>query len=139
MGLPETARKKLHSGHFQTRSFLHRETAMVLGTKCDCMANKGMCCSHQAVSQGYSGQGCTDVSCSWNSGTSQNVVPDTVENLRLEYGLPQKTMSRLSTALETDADVIKHFSTGVLKDLSAIPGTILHHVVTAQEHTCTLP
>ena len=25
------------------------------------------------------------------------------------------------------------------QDLSAIPGTILHHVVTAQEHTCTLP
>ena len=107
---------------------LCRETADIQSVKCDCMANKGKCCSHvagvictlyellQGVIRGYTGQACTNTACVWNSGTSQNVLPDTVENIRSACGSQPKSMVRIPTALETDADVINDFSTGILHD-----------------------
>lgn len=41
-------------------------------------------------------------------------------------------MSVISTAFETDDKVIAHFSAPDMVGLSMVPGTILHHVLTAQ-------
>ena len=120
---------------------LQREHAKVIGTKCDCMANQGRCCSHvvgflykinQAVIKGLTGIACTDTTCAWNSSTSQNVLPDTVENIRAADDTVSKSTFVMTTCLETDDDVIKHFTSGAMAGLASVPGTIMNHVITAK-------
>lgn len=118
-----------------------REHAKVIGSKCDCMANRGRCCSHvagflykinQAVIKGLTGIACTDTTCAWNNSTSQNVLPDTVENIRAADDTTSKSTFVMTTCLETDDDVIKHFTSGAMAGLASIPGTIMNHVIMAK-------
>lgn len=120
---------------------LQRLDGRVVHVHCDCMANKGKCCSHTAgvlykikyaVTHGLTGVSCTDKLCAWNQSTLKNVIPDTVENIQGPAHAPKKNMSVTSLAFETDADVIQHFSSPELAGLAMIPGSILHHVLTAQ-------
>jgi len=118
---------------------LERKNGKVVDVHCDCMANRGKCCSHtagllyklkDAVSRGFTGTACTDQLCAWNQSTWTNVVPDTIENIQ---GPDHEgtSMKAISMAFETDAQVIQHFSSPELAGLAMIPGSILHQVLTA--------
>lgn len=119
---------------------IQRDKAEILEVKCDCMANQGRCCSHtaglaykinQAALKGYIGVACTDVECLWNKSTSTNVLPDSVENIRAGDNTVAKSTFAITTAFETDEDVIRHLTTNPVAGLAAIPGTILNHVLKA--------
>lgn len=123
---------------------IQRENCKVLEVVCDCMASRGKCFSHtagllykikDATTRGFTGLACTDTACAWNSSTCDNVVPETVENMQTQRSGPRKSMSVISTAFLTDENVIGHFSAPDMVGLSMVPGTILHHVLTAQPHT----
>lgn len=129
------------NNHHNVELTLQRKDGKVVGVNCDCMANRGKCCSHtagllykvkDAVTQGFTGTACTDKVCAWNQSTWKNVVPDTVENIQGPDHGHRKSMKVTATAFETDADVIQHFSSPEMAGLAMIPGTILHHVLTAQ-------
>ncbi|XP_041839030.1 uncharacterized protein LOC121638361 [Melanotaenia boesemani] len=120
---------------------LQRRDGKVVNVDCDCMANRGKCCSHTAgvlykmkyvVTQGLTGVSCSDKLCAWNQSTWKNVLPDTIENIRRPDHAHRESMKLTTKAFESDADVIQHFSSPQLAGLAMIPGTILHHVLTAQ-------
>ena len=107
------------------------------------MAGRGKCCSHtagllykvkDASVRGFTGLACTDTACAWNRSTCDNVVPETVENMQTPSG-PKKSMSAISTAFESDENVIAHFSAPDMIGLAMVPGTILHHVLSARPQT----
>ncbi|KAM9307433.1 uncharacterized protein KZ484_000756 [Pholidichthys leucotaenia] len=72
------------------------------------------------------------VGVTWNQTTWKNVMPDTTENIHGPDHGPLREMKVKSKTFDTDADVIKHFTSPELGGLAMIPGTILHHVVTAK-------
>lgn len=120
---------------------LQRKDGKVVDVQCDCMANRGRCCSHtagllykmkDAMTRGFTGTACTDQLCAWNQSTWKNVVPDTIENLQGPDHAQRKSMKVTTMAFETDADVVQHFSSPELVGLAMVPGSILHHVFTAQ-------
>uniref|UniRef100_A0A3P9LPB7 YqaJ viral recombinase domain-containing protein n=1 Tax=Oryzias latipes TaxID=8090 RepID=A0A3P9LPB7_ORYLA len=55
--------------------------------------------------------------------------------MQTQHSCPRKCMSVISTAFDTDDNVIAHFSAPDMIGLSMVPGTILHHVLTAQAQT----
>ena len=83
---------------------------------------------NEANKKGFIGVACTDLSCSWNRSTRENVVPDTVENIR---GNTSASMANTVLAFETDQHVIDHLNQQHMQSLASIPGTILHHMRTA--------
>lgn len=110
------------------------------------MARRGKCCSHtagllykikDASARGFTGLACIDRACAWNQSTCDSVVPETVENMQTQHSGPRKCMNVISTAFDTDDKVIAHFSAPDMVGLSMVPGTILHHVLTAQPQTHT--
>nr|XP_020491749.1 uncharacterized protein LOC109985699 [Labrus bergylta] len=86
----------------------------------------------QTVTQGFTGTACTAEACAWNKSSWKNVVTDTVENIQVPDHEPGKCMKITSTAFESDADVVRQVSSPEMAGLACIPGTILHHVLTAQ-------
>jgi len=122
---------------------IQRDTCEILQASCDCMAGKGKCCSHaagmaykinEASVQGYTAAACTDTLCKWNQSTSQNVLPDTVENIRAGESSPSRPQHIIATFLETDEDVIRHLTTGPIAGIASIPGTIIHQVLKMKPH-----
>ena len=90
------------------------------------------CCSHtaglcykinEAATKGYIGVVCTDKANVWNSSTSQNILPDTVENICTKNSTKCKFVC--TTVIETDADLIRHMITGKIAKLAAIPGNYI--------------
>ncbi|XP_072048050.1 uncharacterized protein [Amphiura filiformis] len=121
--------------------FVQRDNNQVIDAQCDCMAGKGRCCSHMAgflykintaATLGYIGSACTDQVCAWNNSTSKNVLPDTVENIRASEDSTSKSQHIETTAFDTDEDLINHLQSPQMAGIASIPGTILHHILTAK-------
>ncbi|XP_071478852.1 uncharacterized protein [Diadema antillarum] len=117
---------------------VNKEDNSIITVKCDCIASEGKCCSHSAGlafkinaanKKGYIGIACTDASCVWNRCTQENVVPDTVENIRCNGN---SSMASNVVSFSTDDQVTEHLKQPHMQALTSIPGTILNHLLTAK-------
>ncbi len=87
---------------------------------------------NKAATLGYIGLACTDQACAWNSSTSQNVLPDTVENIRAQDNSTNKSTFIETTVFDTDEDLMEHLQSPEMAGLALIPGTILNLLLTAK-------
>ena len=116
---------------------VNKNNRQIISVNCDCTASEGKTCSHSAAllfkivkanKCEYIGTSCTDKACLWNRSTQENVLPDTASNIR---GKKETTVSS-STSFDTHQQLLDHLDKSALKELSAIPGTILNQVKTAK-------
>ena len=126
------------ANYHQVEVTVDRGQNKITSVKCDCIASEGKCCSHsagvafkinEALKKGFIGIECTDQACLWNRSTQENVVPDTVENIR--DSTSKSTMNSM-LSFETDDCLREHLNRPSVRNLASIPGTILHHVLTAK-------
>ncbi|XP_038064283.1 uncharacterized protein LOC119734793 [Patiria miniata] len=116
---------------------VNKANRQIVTVKCNCTASEGKSCSHsagllfkivEANKCGFTASSCTDKECIWNHSTQENVLPDSISNIR---GKNESTVNT-SLAFDTDEQLMDHLNSSTLKELSAIPGTILNHLKSAK-------
>lgn len=116
---------------------------------CTCMAGRGKVCSHvgallwkvdMAVSQGLTGEACTDTSATWNRGTKRDLEPAALTDINLKVQLrtidndtTKKAIPFLPQLLGDDADVDNFYRNCPFKEIVNAPGeksASLSHLLT---------